>query len=105
MLELKLNLRRQHPDKLYTFAIENLRKQGYTINWFKNIKNQIKMAQFDQDVVKAVMKKVKKQYGDKAVIKFYIPRTLNTLAGVTLNSRLSFQMRVEKVKFLTSLRN
>jgi len=71
-------------DKLYTLATDNLKIQGYSISWLKNIKNQIKMAQFDQDTVKAVMKKVKKQHGDKAVIKFYIPRTLNTLAGVTV---------------------
>ncbi len=71
-------------DKVYTLAIQNLKKEGYTIKWFRNIKNQIQMAQFDPTTVEDVMKKVKSEYGNKTTIKFYIPKSLNTISSVTI---------------------
>ncbi len=72
-------------DQVYTLAIQNLKKEGYSINFFRDLKNQLQMSIFDSQLVKAVINKARKQLKDpKATIKFYIPRTLNTVNSVTV---------------------
>lgn len=70
--------------KVYNMAIENLESKGYSIAWLKNMKEKIKMQQFDTDLVNDVNKKAQKKYGKDTIVKFYIPSTLNTASSVTI---------------------
>ena len=72
-------------DRVYTLAIENLKAQGYPIEFFEDFKYELQMSQFDENILKKVISKARKQLNtNKIKIKFYTPKTLNTKKFVTV---------------------
>jgi dsRNA-specific ribonuclease len=73
--------------KVYNIAIVDLENKGFTIAWFRKIKEEIKLKRYDPDLMAAVLAKLRSTYGEDSTLDFYTPKSLNTNSGIVVQLR------------------
>jgi len=70
--------------KGYFEAIKELDNRNSSIRWLRNIKKENKWKTYDQSLIKKVMKRLRKEYGDEATLELYMPKSTTSISGAAI---------------------
>jgi dsRNA-specific ribonuclease len=70
--------------KGYFEAIKELDNRNSSIRWLRNIKKENKWKTYNESLIKKVMKRLRKEYGDDATLELYMPKSTTSISGAAI---------------------